>query len=202
MRIQYHPTISVCKLIPSYKNHIDLKCDIDIFRYAGRIWSSWMTVIITAERYITIAWPLKVGHISTPLKAKAVIFFEMLASFLIAAFVWFTTGVYVYRNENRCLITKPKEYQYLSIAIMGFGELLMPSIIVWIVTGLIIRKLMQAGQRRRQQREGQTRTTSHAAQERQLTYTLLAVAITFVVVRLPYVITFYLNNYKVDQLIS
>ena len=61
---------------------------------------------------------------------------------------------------------------------------------------------MQAGQRRRQQREGQTRATSLVAQERQLTYTLLAVAITFVVVRLPYVITFYLNNYKVDQLIS
>ncbi len=30
------------------------------FRYMGRLWSSWITVAITIERFITVSFPLKV----------------------------------------------------------------------------------------------------------------------------------------------
>ena len=75
---------------------------------------------------------------------------------------------------------------------MGFGELVIPSVVVCIFTALIIRKLSEASKHRKRV----LRMSSSVSQERQVTYILLAVAITFVVIRLPYVVTFYVNEYK------
>ena len=181
---------------------IDFWCHfVNYVRYSGRLWSSWVTVIITAERYITIAFPLRVGRISTPCKAKIVIIIEILTSLTLASFVWFTLGAGVHEGTPRCLIVKPHAYKYLSLVIMGFGELMIPSLVVCIFTALIIRKLTQATRNRRLQLEGQRmlRKPSLVSQERQLTYILLAVAITFVLIRLPYVVTFYINEYKEEM---
>ncbi len=186
----------------TFSERVDFWCHfVNYVRYSGRLWSSWVTVIITAERYITIAFPLKVGRISTPCKAKIVIVVEILVSFALASFVWFTLGVGVHKGTPRCLIKSHDAYQVLSITIMGFGELVIPSVIVCIFTGLIIRKLSEASRNRRQQLEGQrmVRMPSSVSQERQLTYILLAVAITFVLVRLPYVVTYYVNEYKEEM---
>ncbi len=171
---------------------------VNYVRYSGRLWSSWVTVIITAERYITIAFPLRVGRISTPCKAKVVIIVEILLSFALASFVWFTLEIGTHKGIPRCLISDHDAYKVLSITIMGFGELVIPSVIVCIFTGLIIRKLSEASRNRKRQLEGQRmlRLPSSVSQERQLTYILLAVAITFVLVRLPYVVTYYVNEYK------
>ena len=171
---------------------------VNFVRYSGRLWSSWVTVIITAERYITIAFPLRVGRISTPCKAKIVIVVEILLSLALSSFVWFTLGTSTHNNIPRCLIIRLHEYKILSIVIMGFGELVVPSVVVCVFTWLIIRKLSEATRNRKRQLEGQRilRMPSSLSQERQLTYILLAVAITFVVIRLPYVVTFYLNEYK------
>ena len=165
---------------------------VNFVRYSGRLWSSWVTVIITAERYITIADPLRVGRISTPCKAKIVIVVEFLLSLALSSFVWFTLGSGTHNNIPRCLIVRKHEYKVLSVVIMGFGELVIPSVVVCIFTALIIRKLSDASKHRKRV----LRMSSSVSQERQVTYILLAVAITFVVIRLPYVVTFYVNEYK------
>ncbi len=189
------------KMAVSFMDSGNFCCRVVFYiRYAGRLWSSWVTVIITAERLITISLPLKVGRISTPFKAKIVIVVQIIICLLLSMFVWFTLEVRPHRGTPRCQISQKyhDEYQISSIVVMGFGELVIPSVVVCLFTGLIIRKLSQASRARQRQLEGQkiARVPSSVSQERQLTYILLAVAVTFVAIRLPYVVTFYLNEYK------
>ena len=53
---------------------LDAYCQILFyFRYTGRMISSWMTVTITFERFLTIAYPLHVAIMSTPKRAKIIV---------------------------------------------------------------------------------------------------------------------------------
>ena len=183
-----------------FMNTVDFWCKfVQYLRYAGRIWSSWLTVIITMERFIIVAFPLKVFRISTATKAKIVIVIELIIAFSITSFPLFTLGIIPHKGRETCQIIPPNTTyeQWMWVVIRG-GELVCPSLIVCVFTSLIIFKLAKASKNRHKQLEGQvnkgkSRGSSH---ERQLTIILVAVAITFVVIRLPYTITFYVNEYK------
>ncbi len=175
----------------------DFWCKLIMYmRYAGRIWSSWVTVIITVERYIIVAFPLKVILISTTIKAKIVIVIEILLSFAITVYPFFTLGVYDYRGKVGCyfIMENYEQYQNWNLAVMGCGELIVPSAIVCVFTALILVKVTQANRTRARLAGG--RPSRDNSQQAQLTAVLLAVAIAFVVIRLPYTILFNINAEK------
>ena len=98
--------------------------------------------------------------------------------------------------EVRCIIPKPKLEFYTNwlFVFFGMGELLIPSVTVALFTGIIIWKLSVAAAER-------SRTIGHyrsakTSKESQPTMALLSIAITFVLLRLPYIVAYYLNEYK------
>ncbi len=181
-------------LLGSFMTTHDLWCKLIMYiRYAGRLWSSWLVVVITVERYIAIAFPHRVSLISTPFKAKIFIIIEMLLSFTISIFPFFTVGVYTYDNGQYnmtgCFYYNTEEYKIASITIMGLGELFVPSVVVCIATALIIVTLRKP----RMFRRYSMRENSPKAQ---LTTMLLAVAIVFLAMRLPYLLLFHIDMLK------
>ena len=79
------------------------------------------------------------------------------------------------------------------LQVIRFGILLIPSVLVCIFTGLIIGTLTQ--QRRKRQRLMQTRD-ARMTSEYQLNILLINIAIMFLLIRMPYVIFYYLYQYR------
>lgn len=112
-------------------------------------------------------------------------------------------------------------YNAWNMAILATGTLLLPGLLITILTVMTVVILMRAGRRRREHMEGQpvltpgagrssnslrkslsivsggggggSRSSSSAA-ERQLTVTLVAVCVAFIILRLPYTIVYLLSE--------
>ena len=99
-------------------------------------------------------------------------------------------------SEIRCIVYKDSLnfYNNWLFIFFGMGELLIPSIAVALFTGIIIWKLSVAGAER-SRTIGPYRPTK-ASKESQPTMALLSIAITFVLLRLPYIVAYYINEYK------
>lgn len=182
----------------------DLACKITHFlRYSGRLCSSWITVLVTIERFIAIVYPLHVARMCTPGRIRLTLgtIFCMCVTF--STFPFYTVGVMQYKNEARCLTywEDPKRMTIYHIMIWisaTVGELVVPSVIVSILTTAILVKICTnrtLWKRRLSSVHGQKRMVStRLSQERQLTRMLVAIALTFVLVRLPYVVFYFLNR--------
>ncbi len=188
----------------NFSNESDFWCKLMYFlRYTGRIWSSWLTVTIATERYITIGFPLRVGEISTPNKAKQIIIVEIIMSLGMASFSLFTIGLedaatldprVNKTNITLCLILKENKnvYNIFNWVVIRFVILILPSVIVCIFTVLILKHLAHA----RRSRSHLQHRKIRLYQDGRLTALLLAVAISFVVIRLPYGIIYYIDTNK------
>lgn len=186
------------KLGVDFFHTIDGVCKfVHFLRYGAKMWSSWVTVSITIERFLTVTFPFQVRRISSPTKAVVVVVIEAAVCFSLASFAFFT--LHSGKNNNNattCVIIElhMNTYHYLIVILMaGFGELILPSIIVLLFTVLIIRKLLQA-RRRRQSLSSSERTNNR--KQAHPTIALVIIAITFVTVRLPYMIMFLINQYS------
>ena len=171
-----------------FRDTNEFACKFTLFlRYYGRLLSAWTTIIITGERFITVNFPLKVSRLSTTKISKVIIVTETLIGLVLATFPFYTVGVHGF---GYCGITDKSVYNIFMWITVYLGDLILPSIIVCILTGLIILTLFRARSFRRRQAEGQ-----HIKSERefQLTLTLTFIAIAFVVLRLPYCVAFFLH---------
>ncbi|ELU16410.1 hypothetical protein CAPTEDRAFT_213630 [Capitella teleta] len=162
-------------------------------RYSSKLASAWVTVAITLERFITIRFPLQVATISRPTRARFLIALIAMAACLLCVYPFWTVGLKDWQSKLYCLITNRKVYENWSMVVLRFGTLVIPSICIIILTSLIICNLQKAHTRRCHYQEGQQVPTSI---QRQLTFMLLAVAISFVILRLPNAIAYYFNHYK------
>ena len=184
-------------------NQHDVLCKLMyVIRYAAMVCSSWITVAITTERFLTIKFPLRIGRISTPRIAKIAIFSITVFSISMCIFTVWCLKVYPVSQtgHDACQLDLDKlnlfkTMYWVSIRAM---TLIVPSVIVTILTICIICLLKQRG---KTQSQLQASTTSKAAEkrnalERQLTIMLVAVAITFVILRLPYTVIWEINQYK------
>ena len=119
----------------------------------------------------------------------------------ISSFSVFTIGPGLSKNahgehEIRCVIYNNRLdfYRDWLFVFFGMGELLIPSIAVALFTGIIIWKLSIATAER-SRTIGPYRSTK-SSKESQPTMALLSIAITFVLLRLPYIAAYYINEYK------
>ena len=176
---------------------------IYFLRYGGKLTSSWLTVAITSERLLLVACPLKHPRISTPYKTRMTIGITFVACFLLASFPLWSVGIRFANMEIYCGIEDHVWYEVGSWICLRIGSLLLPGLIVCVMTSVIIYYLTHAQQRRIRKlssrlavKRQNTTERNKMALEKQLTMMLLMVAIAFVVLRLPYTVTYYLNEYK------
>ena len=122
-----------------------------------------------------------------------------IVSILLSLTPFWTIGIRIHNREDKCLLFKEtlESYQLWLFIVFGLGELLVPSIIVSLFTVIIIYKLSKASAERSRAVEGQRSSNQkRSSKESQPTKALVSIASTFVLLRLPYIITFYINEYK------
>ena len=176
----------------------DVACKwIYVFRYAARIWSSWVTVAITIERFLTVTFPLRILSNSNPKTPLIVVWCLGLISLILASFPLMTLSAGYHRNTPLCSVAKDQygAFTLCILLIIGVGGELLPISIVFVFTTLIIRALTRARQHRACATEGQPLTSSRKG-EAQPTTALVSIATAFVITRLPYVATFFLINHS------
>ena len=164
-------------------------------RYAGKLASAWITVVISAERFITVAYPLRVARISTPLSAKITIICIYITCCSLGAYPFWTIGLISWKNSTYCGFTDPVAYETWSMVVLRIGSLLLPSIIIFVFTILLLVYLRKARKKRLSQLISEHARQSYNV-DFQLTVMLISVATAFLLLRLPYTISFYLNEYK------
>ena len=166
-------------------------------RYYGQLVSSWLTVAITVERFIGVAFPLKASQICTKTKTNIVISIIWLLSIGLSCFPFWTLRINSAYGIKWCEYKNQEEFDRWSWAIIRIMSLILPSIIIFVFTGLIIYKLQKITRNRAEM----SRLTSKGKKqtlERQLTIMLIAVSVTFLILRLPYVITYYMFDFRHD----
>ena len=176
---------------------------IYFLRYGGKLTSSWLTVAITTERLLLVACPLKHPRISTPHKTRMTIAAMFVVCFLFGSFPLWSVGIRLGNMEIVCGIEHRVWYEVGSWICLRIGSLLLPGIIICSMTSVIIYYLTHAQKRRdrklsarRTMQRQDTLEKNRLSVEKQLTIMLIAVAIAFLVLRLPYTVTFYLNTFK------
>ena len=177
----------------------DVACKMTHFlRYSGKLISAWLTVVITAERFLSIAFPLVVKHISTRMKARLTISTISAVGLGLGSFPLWTLHTDKWQGKALCQYKDKRMYDLWSHVVLRFGQLLIPSLLIFILTTLIIIFLARAGNRRAElfQFNGLRRKNVVRHVERQLTFMLLFVAITFLALRLPYCVTYYFTLHK------
>ncbi len=164
-------------------------------RYGAKLSSAWLVVAITAERYLSVRFPLKVASISTPKNTRVVIACIVCQGFLLGAYPLWTVGTAISGGKTLCLIVSMYEYTVWSWVSLRVGSLLLPGILMCVLTALMLHQLARAHADRMSRAAATGRAGSSSTQQ-QLTATLLAIAVAFVVLRLPYCVTYPLNQYK------
>ena len=173
-------------------------------RYGGELASSWMTVLISAERLLTVVYPLKVARISTATIAKINILFVYVACFSLGAYPVWTMGLKSDRPEvsgfdQYCGVVKKGVYQIWSTVVLRFGSLIVPSTLVFIFTFRIVWHLNRKPEPERQENRKLRKRCCKRNIETQLTFMLIFVAITFLCLRLPYKITARMFSTRRDE---
>jgi hypothetical protein len=167
-------------------------CKLTYFlRYFGRFASAWVTVAITAQRFLTVVRALEVARISTVPRVRAVLLVVVVVSFALNLFPFWTTGSLEWKNRTICAYLETGDYHTWNTVVMRIGSLLVPAIIIFILTGIIVGNLIHVRNIRRTSFHVQT-----VEVERHLSGMLVAVALAFLCLRLPYMAAYYLNTFK------
>jgi hypothetical protein len=169
-------------------------------RYAGKLASAWITVVISVERYITVAYPLRVARISTTKIAKVVIVIIYALCFAFGAYPYWTITINysTKRNATYCGQKNKTVYEGWTMGVVRTGSLFLPSAFIFVFTFLVICYLRRA-QKKKRELEVRKKLNGKGVKKSidfQLTVMLISVAIAFLVLRLPYTITFYLFNHR------
>ena len=172
---------------------IDVLCKgVYYFRYAGRMWSAFLTLTITAERYLFVAYPLKSSSLRTANWCRIGILVTAYISFSLAIYALFLIGT---STNHRCIIYNNKKETFVIVDII-ISRCLADVIIgsaIFILTGFMIRSLLKARHARENTLNGGCSFTRRQTREFQITIMLITIAILFVLVKVPYTFTYYLS---------
>ena len=172
------------------------------FRYGSKLTSAWITIAITTERLVSVRWPLHAHQLSTTKRAKIVIIAIFSLCFLLGSYPFWTVDVLPVRNYtdiSSCRTVPGTNYKIWNTALLAAGSLIIPGLLMCCLTGTIIYSLAKSRQTRKMRlscNADNRKASSHQNIERQLTLMLLSVAMAFVILRLPYTITYTINRWK------
>ena len=184
--------------------HVSL-CKLTYFlRYTGRLWSAILTAMITVERYVFIAHPLKGALLRTTGIAKGAIISSMVVSQGLSSYTFHTLGITPTARGGRCEITDSeiKIFTLCDLVISRALADVIIGLIVVVFTAMILRSLIIARRRRVEMLPDVIQTWRNLAtsrRERQMTLTLILIAVFFLVLKLPYTISWYVRYYSDDN---
>ena len=169
----------------------DIPCKVvNYIRYLGRVWSSLIVMTVSIERFVSILSPLRTARRSRPNCARMIILFLLVFSSLLSSPIFTFLGISTHNGKQFCYIT-PEQSGYFLVWCMSWVvafEMIVPGFVILIVTGMIIYKLALASSLRTLlQGNGVFRGRRS---EKQTNATLIAVASAFLLLRLPYVISY------------
>ena len=206
-------------------NAYDWMCRITYYmKYAGRIWSACLTLVVTVERYLFVAHPLKkayfqkhhIHRILIPLTLGASLCSVSYAMFLIKLQEVQIISSGITRNSTQCHILQESKNLFVVldvIVVRGIGDMVI-GVLILSFTILTIKALVQAQKVRRDSLQEQSSLCSscgnqihgihkknYKSRESQITRMLLMLSIMFLVFKLPYTLLYYatFNWYKKDS---
>ncbi len=162
-------------------------------RYSAQIICSWMTLAITTERFVAVAYPTKVKTICTVRTSRVAIGSIVVAAFVLGAFPSWTLGL----SSGRCVV-KARESYNMWMTSLRIACYLLPALTMVIVSCLISAFLYKARKLRQRMSTHSGTGSRQASMDRQMTGIMLAVASTFVVLRLPYILSYWVAYRKDD----
>ncbi len=173
-------------------------------RYSSQLLAAFLVATVTSERLFVVYYPLKASAVLTVNLAIGIITGEAVAAILLGAYGSILFDQVRYFGKPFCLIDFLKDgvaYEYCNLIISKILGEVLTSVAVAVMTGIIIYKLMRSRKQRSELSGGNSKMSgsSTAAQDRQLTVMLVVVASTFVVLRAPYTIIWYLSHYRNTQ---
>ena len=171
---------------------IDALCKTTHFlRRSGKTWSATLTLLLTIERYLCIAHPLKAG-----LCSKSVTMATIIISFLMCFSLTIPLLQYdmVYDFLHFCFVEITKRdfyetYDLAAIRILGEGVI---GILIFIFTCLIIFGLFKARQRSKEMGVTAEKQKSRSAQDAQINNMLLVIVCMFFLTQILYTVTYFL----------
>ncbi|ELU12204.1 hypothetical protein CAPTEDRAFT_204751 [Capitella teleta] len=161
-------------------------------RYFGRFASSWITVAIAVQRFLTVVRALEVARISTVPRVRVVLLTIVVTALVLNLFPFWTMGSREWGGRVICAYLETGDYHTWNTVVMRVGSLLIPAAAIFVLTGIIVGDLVKV----RKIRRHNLRAVQNAEVERQLSGMLVAVALAFLCLRLPYVTAYYLNTFK------
>ena len=182
-----------------------LWCSVAYFlRYVGQFASSWLIVVIALERYVLLAHPIRIMRRQALLMTSAVIVSIFAVSVCLNAYPFWTLDIKDYGGYTMCNVTDFETIEIWTWIMIRVGSLLIPGVLVLVFTALIIWKL----------REFHTTSQNHmiitingiktihesdqrfTEVDKQHIAMLIIVAIFFLLLRLPYIVMYYVFSYR------
>lgn len=170
----------------------DAACKVIYYlRYALKLVSSLFVVAVAIERFMLVVFPLKRYSLSTTRTAKITIFIVSVGSLVVCSYAFFTLG----KEADLCSIVKGRKIVYIIMDLVisvGIGEIL-SSLIIFLMTGIIVKTLTTATKWRRETVICSDAGANHVNRtQNQVTVMLVTVAISFVVLRTPYTVVWFM----------
>ncbi len=180
-------------------DHNDVLCRLTYtLRYAGRLWSALLVTTITIERYFFIVHPLqskKTKKFQSALRTKIMCGLTCILSHLLSTYAIFTLKsqpkLNAPKGEFVCGISIDLQIAFTVcdlIVSRGIADVVTGLLIV-VFTSLIVKHLIRSRQLR--QRELQVHNSSLSQRQSQLTVMLLVLAVSFILLKLPYTAAWY-----------
>ena len=179
-------------------------------RYASRLVSAWLVVAITAERCVAIVRPFDVSRLSTPKRAKIVIASIVLMSIAISSYPLYTVAILT-ENEpgsssfyTMCFVDLVLLYDVMTWIVLRVGDLILPSVLICALTSAIAIKLCSrpSARLRVDANIGDGAVIMRGTREKRINTMLLCIALTFVFIRLPRAVCYYLYYHRDSPLLD
>ena len=122
------------------------ECLYDCCDASTKLLSAWLTVVITTERLLAVALPLKVGRLSTPFRMRCIVALLAVVCLALGLFPLWTLNVELNEGSLACLYLSEREDEYLTwlLAVRRVGTLALPTTLLIVCSSLIIYFLAHA----------------------------------------------------------
>ena len=170
-------------------------------RYFGQFASSWLIVALTMERFLSLYYPFHITHARSAVVIVTIILTIFVISGAVTAYPYWTLAVYDYDTFTMCTHIDKHTLEIWTWVIIRVGSLLLPGFLVFILTGRLICKLSEfrmitSCDDVHDVTMTQPRPRMRSRVEIQHIAMLITVAVFFLLLRLPYIIMYYVFSFR------
>ena len=182
MKITYHEASG---------NHVSLTgpgCSFIMFgQQFTTDYANWIVVAMTAERFLAVWFPLRVGRMYTRRKALLVLALLAFLTACVSAVLFWAFEEQVWCNMPYCALRKEyvefikETFYYLH----GVYSLILPCFFICLGNSLIIFNVIKAGKVQRQMTNSFDPNSRKARDQKQITVMLVVVSVVFLLLNMP-----------------